>query len=140
ALHRIASRHEHETRREMLPKTGHVSGINLAGNKSWRGKKQRQRARERRVLFAMLESPEVMDSSSARSVLLIDDDEELCDLLTKFLGHEGFAIEAVNDAAVGLELAVAGKHSVVVLDVMLPQMNGFDVLRAIRKRSPVPVI
>jgi DNA-binding response OmpR family regulator len=81
-----------------------------------------------------------MDSSFAKSVLLIDDDEELCDLLTKFLGHEGFDIEAVNDAAVGLERAVAGKHSVVVLDVMLPQMNGFDVLRAIRKRSPVPVI
>jgi two-component system response regulator CpxR len=73
-------------------------------------------------------------------VLLIDDDEELCELLRKFLGHEGFSIEVVNDGATGLERAAAGMHSVVVLDVMLPTLNGFDVLRELRRRSQVPVI
>ncbi|HKO95146.1 MAG TPA: response regulator transcription factor [Polyangiaceae bacterium] len=81
-----------------------------------------------------------MDAASAKSVLLIDDDEELCDLLRKFLGHEGFEIEVTTDGAAGLERAVSGEHSVVVLDVMLPMLNGFDVLREIRRRSHVPVI
>jgi len=81
-----------------------------------------------------------MDAASAKSVLLIDDDEELCDLLRKFLGHEGFEIEITTDGATGVERAVSGEHSVVVLDVMLPLMNGFDVLREIRRRSYVPVI
>lgn len=81
-----------------------------------------------------------MDAPSAKSVLLIDDDEELCDLLQKFLGHEGFEIEVTMDGASGLERAVSGEHSVVVLDVMLPEMNGFDVLREIRRCSYVPVI
>jgi two-component system, OmpR family, response regulator CpxR len=78
--------------------------------------------------------------TSASSVLLIDDDEELCDLLRKFLNNEGFVIQVVNDGAQGLEQALSGEHSVVVLDVMLPTMNGFDVLRELRQRSQVPVI
>jgi two-component system response regulator CpxR len=79
-------------------------------------------------------------STSANTVLLIDDDEELCDLLRKFLNNDGFNIEVVNDGALGLEQAIAGDHTVVVLDVMLPTMNGFDVLRELRQRSQVPVI
>ena len=81
-----------------------------------------------------------MQGTHAKSVLLIDDDEELCELLRKFLGHEGFEIETVSDGAEGLDRAIAGKHSVVVLDVMLPRINGFDVLRELRRRSQVPVI
>jgi two-component system response regulator CpxR len=79
-------------------------------------------------------------TTSANSVLLIDDDEELCDLLRKFLNNEGFDIQIVNDGAQGLEQALTGAHTVVVLDVMLPTMNGFDVLRELRQRSQVPVI
>jgi two-component system, OmpR family, response regulator CpxR len=81
-----------------------------------------------------------MPPTSASSVLLIDDDEELCDLLRKFLNNEGFVIHVVNDGAQGLEQALSGEHSVVVLDVMLPTLNGFDVLRELRQRSQVPVI
>jgi two-component system response regulator CpxR len=81
-----------------------------------------------------------MPSTSASSVLLIDDDEELCDLLRKFLHNDGFVIQVVNDGALGLEQALSGEHSVVVLDVMLPTMNGFDVLRELRQRSQVPVL
>jgi two-component system response regulator CpxR len=73
-------------------------------------------------------------------ILVIDDDTELCELLGEYLGQEGFAVESVNDGAAGLERALSGAHVLVVLDVMLPEMNGFDVLRKIRERSNVPVL
>ncbi len=73
-------------------------------------------------------------------ILVIDDDIELCKLLTEYLTPEGFEIETVNDGERGAEQALAAEHSLVVLDVMLPGMNGFDVLRQIRLKSAVPVI
>jgi DNA-binding response OmpR family regulator len=74
------------------------------------------------------------------SILVIDDDRELCELLGEYLGQEGFAVESANDAAAGLSLALSGRHALVVLDVMLPGMSGFEVLRRIRERSRVPVL
>ena len=73
-------------------------------------------------------------------VLVIDDDIELCDLLVEFLEGEGFSVDAVHDGAAGVARALAGQHDLVVLDVMLPGMNGFDVLRRIRDSSLVPVV
>jgi two-component system response regulator CpxR len=73
-------------------------------------------------------------------VLIVDDDAELCDLLAEFLGGEGFEVDAAHDGARGAERALAGDHDLVVLDVMLPTMNGFDVLRRIRASSRVPII
>lgn len=73
-------------------------------------------------------------------ILVIDDDTELCELLAEYLGQEGFVVESVNEGAAGLERALSGDHSLVVLDVMLPEMNGFDVLRKIRERSKVPIL
>jgi two-component system response regulator CpxR len=73
-------------------------------------------------------------------ILVIDDDVELCELLADYLGQEGFVVEAANDAASGLESALSGKFSLVVLDVMLPGMSGFEVLRRVRERSRVPVL
>jgi DNA-binding response OmpR family regulator len=73
-------------------------------------------------------------------ILVIDDDAELCELLGEYLGQEGFAVESVNEGAAGLDRALSGAHALVVLDVMLPEMNGFDVLRRIRERSKVPVL
>lgn len=73
-------------------------------------------------------------------ILVIDDDIELCELLTDYLGPEGFEVEAVHDGERGADRALAGGHALVVLDVMLPGMNGFDVLRRIREKSKVPVI
>ncbi len=73
-------------------------------------------------------------------ILVIDDDAELCDLLVEYLRQEGFAVESVNEGAAGLARALSGGHALVVLDVMLPEMNGFDVLRRIRERSKVPVL
>jgi DNA-binding response OmpR family regulator len=73
-------------------------------------------------------------------ILVIDDDTELCELLADYLTPEGFAVEAVHDGRTGAERALAGEHSLVVLDVMLPEVNGFDVLRRIREHSRMPVI
>lgn len=73
-------------------------------------------------------------------ILLIDDDAELCELLVEYLEREGFAVESVNEGAAGLSRALSGEHALVVLDVMLPEMNGFDVLRRIREKSKVPVL
>jgi two-component system response regulator CpxR len=73
-------------------------------------------------------------------VLVIDDDLELCELLEEYLGGEGFAVDAVHDGVAGAERATAGEHDLVVLDVMLPGLNGLDVLRRIRESSGVPVL
>lgn len=73
-------------------------------------------------------------------ILVIDDDTELCELLIDYLSGEGFEVQAVNHGEQGAEQALAEEYALVVLDVMLPGMNGFDVLRKIRKTSKVPVI
>ncbi len=73
-------------------------------------------------------------------ILVIDDDTELCELLCDYLTPEGFEIETVNEAHAGVEKALAVEYGLVVLDVMLPGMSGFDVLRHIREKSKVPVI
>jgi DNA-binding response OmpR family regulator len=73
-------------------------------------------------------------------ILVIDDDVELCSLVGEYLEPEGFQIEAVHDGNRGLERALHGDHLLVVLDVMLPGMNGFDLLRRIRNTSRIPVL
>ena len=74
------------------------------------------------------------------SILIVDDDVELCSLVGEYLQAEGFQVEAVHDGELGLERALAGQHLLVVLDVMLPKMNGFDVLRRLRNTSRIPVL
>ncbi|QQS42290.1 MAG: response regulator transcription factor [Acidobacteriota bacterium] len=73
-------------------------------------------------------------------VLIVDDDEELCELVSEYLTVEGFEVDSVNDGAAGLEAALEAEHGLVILDVMMPKMNGFDVLRELRKTSKMPVI
>jgi DNA-binding response OmpR family regulator len=73
-------------------------------------------------------------------ILVIDDDVELCSLVGEYLEPEGFQIESVYDGDRGLDRALNGEHLLVVLDVMLPGMNGFDVLRRIRSTSRIPVL
>jgi two-component system response regulator CpxR len=73
-------------------------------------------------------------------VLIIDDDEELCDLVSEYLTVEGFEAEAVHDGESGLQMAKGGSYDMAILDVMLPKMNGFDVLRNLRKESSLPVL
>jgi two-component system response regulator CpxR len=78
--------------------------------------------------------------SKVDRILVIDDDVELCSLVGEYLEPEGFQIEAEHDGNRGLERALNGDHLLVVLDVMLPGMNGFDVLRRIRNTSRIPVL
>jgi len=73
-------------------------------------------------------------------ILVIDDDVELCGLVSEYLGPEGFQVEAVHDGRMGLDRALNGNYLLVVLDVMLPGMNGFDVLRNMRDKSRIPVL
>ena len=73
-------------------------------------------------------------------ILVVDDDTELCDLLIEYLEPEGFAIKAVHDPESGIRESLSGDHALVVLDVMLPGLSGFEVLRQIRKESSVPVL
>ena len=73
-------------------------------------------------------------------VLLIDDDAELCQLVTRFLTREGFEISWAPNGAVGIRRALAEDYSMIMLDVMMPDTDGFDVLRRIRQRSRTPVL
>lgn len=78
-------------------------------------------------------------------ILIIDDDAELCELLTELFAEEGYAVESVGDGRAGLARAQSKTFAVVVLDIMLPSLSGFEVLTRLRKGDPrqnadVPVI
>ncbi len=73
-------------------------------------------------------------------ILVVDDDEKVCDLLTRYLSREGFEVEIVDNGRDGLEKACSGLFDMVLLDVALPVLNGFDVLRSVRVRSDVPIV
>ncbi|WP_437312906.1 response regulator transcription factor [Sorangium sp. So ce385] len=73
-------------------------------------------------------------------ILVIDDDAELCELLAELLGQEGYAVESARDAISGLARAQEKPFTLVVLDVMLPGLNGFEVLTRLRQSSRVPVL
>lgn len=73
-------------------------------------------------------------------ILLADDDTELCEMLQEYLAAEGFDVEAVHDGEAALQQALTNAHDLLVLDVMMPKRNGFDVLRDLRKTSLIPVL
>lgn len=73
-------------------------------------------------------------------LLIIDDDRELCDMVAEYLGKEGFKVEAVYNGEQGLKRALSGEHDLVLLDVMLPGLNGFDLLRKLRASSNIRVV
>ena len=77
---------------------------------------------------------------SARSILLVEDDVELTSLMTDYFHQFDFRVETAHDGRTGLARALEGAHELVILDVMLPVLDGFEVLRQLRKRSSVPVI
>ena len=73
-------------------------------------------------------------------ILMIDDDIDFCALISEYLAFEGFAVEPVHDGEEGIRRALSGKHELVLLDVMLPGISGFEVLRRIRAGSAMPVL
>ena len=78
--------------------------------------------------------------SVAGRILVIDDDAELCRLVSRFLGAEGDSVQTVQTSGLGIERALSGDYDLVVLDVMLPEMDGFEVLRRMRAKSTTPVL
>ena len=75
-----------------------------------------------------------MNSVKAK-ILLIDDDKELCELLETYLCDEGFNVQSVHEGLQGLNTALEGDFSLIILDVMLPGMDGFSILRELRKKN-----
>jgi two-component system response regulator CpxR len=73
-------------------------------------------------------------------ILIIDDDAELCALVTRFLKGEGFDIDRAANGKQGIERALSGGYALIMLDVMMPDIDGFDVLRQIRARLRTPVL
>jgi two-component system response regulator CpxR len=73
-------------------------------------------------------------------LLVIDDDVALCELVAEYLEPEGYKVEAVHDGEAGTARALSGQHALCVLDVMLPGINGFEVLRRIRAHSRLPIV
>jgi DNA-binding response OmpR family regulator len=81
------------------------------------------------------------DSAQAGvSILLVDDDFELCELLEEFFARRNIRLETVNDGRRGLARALDGEHDLLLLDVMMPGLDGFELLRLVRRQSQVPVI
>ena len=70
-------------------------------------------------------------------VLIIDDDRELCEILQQYLAIENFEVSGVHEGAAGVEAALSGDYAIVLLDVMLPGLSGFEVLRRVRA-APAP--
>ena len=73
-------------------------------------------------------------------LLIIDDDQRLADMLRAWLGARGFEVHHRPDARGGLATATEGKFDAVILDVMLPDGDGFSVCRELRARSEVPIL
>ncbi|MCC6861186.1 MAG: response regulator transcription factor [Bryobacterales bacterium] len=74
------------------------------------------------------------------AILVIDDDVEMTEMLGEYLEPEGLAVEVRHDGESGLKRALQGNCLLVVLDVMLPRINGFEVLRRLRAASQIPVL
>ena len=73
-------------------------------------------------------------------LLMIDDDRELCEMVAEYMQPEGFKVETVHNGEQGLERAKSGQYTLILLDVMLPGMSGFDLLRKLRASSNVRVL
>ena len=73
-------------------------------------------------------------------ILIVDDDKKLCRLVADYLEPMGYAVEAAHNGPQGLEMVLEGNYHAVILDVMMPQMDGFEVLKRLRKESDIPVI
>jgi DNA-binding response OmpR family regulator len=84
----------------------------------------------------------VSDSYEAQrtSVLVVDDDRKLCRLIKDYLEPLGYDVATANTGKEGLEKAIAGKFDAVILDVMMPEMDGLEVLRRLRTASTIPVL
>lgn len=77
---------------------------------------------------------------SARRVLVVEDDKHIVDLLRLYLEHDGFGVLKAYDGVSGLELARAQRPDLIILDLMLPRLDGIELTRRLRQESDVPII
>lgn len=83
---------------------------------------------------------DTMEIRGTRRLLVVDDDRKLAALMRDYLAPMGYEVEMRHNGTEGLEEALAGNYEAVILDVMMPGMDGFAVLRELRKKSDVPVL
>ena len=76
----------------------------------------------------------------ATKVLIVEDEEQIARFVELELKHEGYATGKAVDGRTGLSMAESGEYDIVLLDIMLPELNGLEVLRRLRKTSEIPVI
>ncbi|HBT5794054.1 TPA: response regulator transcription factor, partial [Klebsiella pneumoniae] len=77
---------------------------------------------------------------SGKRILIIEDDADAADVLSAYLARENYAVSVAGDGPSGLEMSQRLKPDLILLDVMLPGMNGTEVLAAVRRRGNTPVI
>src|SRR6185295_7911528 len=80
------------------------------------------------------------DLAGRTKLLIVDDDEKFARLLRDYLEPFGYQIDTAHDGRQGLAMALEGEYAAVILDIMLPGLNGLDLLRELRRESHVPVI
>ncbi len=80
------------------------------------------------------------ERTKALSLLLVDDDAELCGMMREFFAQAGHRLDCMHSGREGLASALNGVFDLVILDVMLPVLDGFEVLRQLRRRKHTPVI
>ena len=73
-------------------------------------------------------------------ILLVEDEEKLARMVELELKYEGYQVDKAADGRTGLDMAQAGDYDLILLDIMLPALNGMEVLRRLRRESLVPVI
>jgi len=73
-------------------------------------------------------------------ILIVEDEESIARFVELELIHEGYGVEKAGDGRTGLELALSGRFDLVLLDLMLPELSGMEVIRRLRRESRVPVI
>jgi CheY-like chemotaxis protein len=76
----------------------------------------------------------------SKTILIVDDDVELCSLMKDFFAQQGLRTECAHDGQAGLVRALEGGFDLLILDAMLPVLDGFELLRLLRKQSAIPVI
>lgn len=105
--------------------------------------RQRYHEEEPRLWLAEIRTLLISKGVTQRAnprLLVVDDDRDLCHLVTQYLEPEGFTLSVVHTGGEGVKTAVEGNYELIVLDVMLPDKKGFDVLREIRARVRTPVL
>lgn len=83
---------------------------------------------------------ETGNNQAGMKVLLVDDDRKFCRLVQEYLNSMGYVVDIAHTGSEGLEMASSGKFQAIILDIMMPGMDGFEVLRKLRQTSDVPVL